>query len=120
MAKFTEPPPSNLSKTKTSYGIPLAGKLSEIRSRTLLDFSTSDRATKRVIAPYVKIIRKGQMSAAVTTKLEENKFFNFYVQRKPSLCMRDVTAFMSDSVDLPAVMNETAEVLKIVTKALGK
>lgn len=119
MAKFTEPSSSGTKQPKGSYGAPLTGKLSEIRSRTLLDFSTSDRATKRVIAPYVRIIRKGQMAAAVTTKVEENKLFNFYVQRKPSLCMRDLSAFLSDSVDLPSVYNETADVLKSVTRALG-
>lgn len=119
MAKFNEHLPSTSMKSKSSYGVPLSGKLSEIRSRTLLDFSTSDRATKRVIAPYVKIVRKGQMAAAVTTKTEDNKLFNFYVQRKPSICMRDLSAFLSDSVDLPSVLNETAEVLKSATRALG-
>lgn len=118
MAKFNEP--SSATKPKSSYGAPLAGKISELRSRTLLDFSTSDRATKRVIAPYVRIIRKGQMAAAVTTKAEDNKMFNFYVQRKPSLCMRDLSSYLSDNVDLQSVLNETAEVLKSVSKALGK
>lgn len=115
MAKFNEPPTTTL-RTKGSYGTPL---LAEIRSRTLIDFSTSDRATKRVIAPYVKIIRKGQLAAAITTKVEENKQFNFYLQRKPSLCMRDLSSLLSDSVDLGSVLNETSDVLKSVTRSLG-
>lgn len=115
MAKFTEPSGAQI-RQKGSYGAPL---LSEIRSRTLIDFSTSDRATKRVLAPYVKIVRKGQLAAAVTTKVEENKQFNFYLQRKPSLCMRDLSSFLSDSVDLPSVLNETCDVLKSVTRSLG-
>lgn len=84
-----------------------------------LSFSTSDRATKRVIAPYVRIIRKGQ-KAQITTKTEESKQFSYYLQKKPSVLMRNLSNFLSDSVDLPSVLNETSEVLKGVTRAQGK
>lgn len=84
-----------------------------------LSFSTSDRATKRVIAPYVRIIRKGQ-KAQITTKTEESKQFSYYLQKKPSVLMRNLSNFLSDSVDLPSVLNETSEVLKGVTRAQGR
>ncbi|XP_044258941.1 cAMP and cAMP-inhibited cGMP 3',5'-cyclic phosphodiesterase 10A-like [Tribolium madens] len=75
----------------------------------------SDRATKRVIAPFVRIIRKGQKPH----EAEESKHFSFFLQRKPSVLIRDLSSFLSDSVDLPSLLHETADVLKSITKAAG-
>jgi cAMP and cAMP-inhibited cGMP 3',5'-cyclic phosphodiesterase 10 len=79
------------------------------------DLPISDKATKRVIAPFVRIVRKGQKPHEV----EESKHFTFYLQKKPSVLIRDLSSFLSDSVDLPSLLHETAEVLKNVTKAAG-
>lgn len=104
---------------KPTYPIPLTKMESVHSKRTKLSFSTSDRATKRVIAPYVRVVRRGQKIGKVE-KEEESKQFRFYLQKKPSVLMRNLSAFLSDSVDLPSVLHETAEVLKVVTKAKGK
>lgn len=104
--------------TKRTSISQMTKKASEFKVNPL-SFSTSDRATKRVIAPYVRIIRKGQ-KAQITTKTEESKQFSYYLQKKPSVLMRNLSNFLSDSVDLPSVLNETSEVLKGVTRAQGK
>ncbi|XP_030754671.1 cAMP and cAMP-inhibited cGMP 3',5'-cyclic phosphodiesterase 10A-like [Sitophilus oryzae] len=81
-----------------------------------MTLDTSDKATRRVIAPYVKIVRK---SRGVLDKTKESQKFSFYLQNKPSVLMQDLSSFLSDSVDLASVLQETAEVLKLVTKAYG-
>lgn len=78
---------------------------------------TKDKATRRVIAPYMKIVRKSK--AGVDKAKEESQKFSFYLKNKPSVLMQDLSSFLSDSVDLAAVLQETAEVLKVVTKANG-
>lgn len=45
--------------------------------------------------------------------------FSYYLQKKPSTLLRDLSMFLSDSADLPPVLYETADVLRSVTKALG-
>lgn len=79
------------------------------------DLTISDKATKRVIAPFVRIVRKGQKPHEV----EEGKHFSLFLQRKPNVLIRDLSSFLSDSVDLPSSLHETADVLKIITKAAG-
>lgn len=79
---------------------------------------TKDKATRRVIAPYVKIVRKSK--GALEKSKEESQKFSFYLQNKPSVLMQDLSSFLSDSVDLASVLQETADVLKVVTKANGK
>lgn len=101
------------SSDKYSKGMP--NPTSKKIQRAKVSFSTSDRATRRVIAPYVKIIRKGQKPKPPP----EDTKFSYYLQKKPSALMRNLTNFFSDSVDLPSVFNETSEVLKNVTRANG-
>ncbi|KAJ8934359.1 hypothetical protein NQ314_013400 [Rhamnusium bicolor] len=78
---------------------------------------TTDKATKRVIAPYVKIVRKSDKTHL--EKEGEHEKFNFYIQNKPSVLLHDLTSFLSDSVDLVTLLHETADVLKTTTKAYG-
>nr|XP_023015593.1 cAMP and cAMP-inhibited cGMP 3',5'-cyclic phosphodiesterase 10A-like [Leptinotarsa decemlineata] len=78
---------------------------------------TSDKATRRVIAPYVKIVRKSEK--AHLEKEQEHQKFNFYIQNKPSVLLHDLTSFLSDSVDLVLLLHETSDVLKSTTKANG-
>lgn len=78
---------------------------------------TKDKVTRRVIAPYMKIVRKSK--AGVDKMKEESQKFSFYLQNRPSVLMQDLSSFLSDSVDLASVLQETAEVLKVVTKANG-
>lgn len=99
-----------------SYGTP--AKANEAMYTKCLSFSTSDHATKRVIAPYVRIMRKGQKEPKATEQPEEPEF-TFFLQRKPSVLQRNLSAFLSDTVDLPELMHESADVLKRTTKANG-
>lgn len=81
---------------------------------------TLDKATKRVIAPYVKVIRKSERGRRGKEQVvQEPVKFNFYVQNKPSVLLEDLSSFLSDSVDLVILLHETSEVLKSTTKANG-
>ncbi|XP_044258943.1 cAMP and cAMP-inhibited cGMP 3',5'-cyclic phosphodiesterase 10A-like [Tribolium madens] len=65
----------------------------------------------RVIAPFVTVpIKK-------THKEVEDEQFSFYLKKKPAVLLQDLSTFMSDSVDLPSLFHETADVLQKVTKA---
>lgn len=44
---------------------------------------------------------------------------NFYATTNPYLLIRNLTAVLEDSVELPIILSETANILKIVTKATG-
>ncbi|XP_060525449.1 cAMP and cAMP-inhibited cGMP 3',5'-cyclic phosphodiesterase 10A-like isoform X2 [Cylas formicarius] len=83
----------------------------------LMDIDTMDKATRRVIAPYVRLLRKSK--ATLDEKTKESKKFSFYLQNKPSVLLHDLSSFLSDSVDLASVLQETAKVLKLITKACG-
>lgn len=85
-----------------------------VKDQMTLD--TTDKATRRVIAPYVKIVRK---SKGALEKTKESQKFSYYLQNKPSVLLQDWSCFLSDSVDLASVLQETAVVLKTVTKASG-
>lgn len=80
-------------------------------------FTATDQATKRVIAPYVSVVKKGRKSPAVVK--DDRGYFSYYLQRKPSVLMRNLSQFLAD-VNLPALLHETAEVLKVVTNATSK
>ncbi|CAG9858267.1 unnamed protein product [Phyllotreta striolata] len=85
-----------------------------------MKLDTTDKATRRVIAPYVKIVRKGE-KAPIEKELEVQVYekFNFYLQHKPNALLLDLSTFLSDSVDLMLLLHETAEVLRVTTKATG-
>lgn len=102
---------------ESTYGNPTIAN--EAMYSKILSFSTSDHATKRVIAPYVRIMRKGQKDPKTPEQREEPEF-SFFLQRKPSVLQRNLSAFLSDTVDLPDLMHESADVLKRTTKANGR
>jgi cAMP and cAMP-inhibited cGMP 3',5'-cyclic phosphodiesterase 10 len=64
----------------------------------------------RVIAPFVTVPKKNKEQV-------EDEQFSFYLKKKPAVLIRDLSSFMSDSVDLPSLFHETSDVLKKVTKA---
>ncbi|XP_044756182.1 cAMP and cAMP-inhibited cGMP 3',5'-cyclic phosphodiesterase 10A-like [Coccinella septempunctata] len=80
-----------------------------------LTLTVPNKAARRVIAPYVKVIRKKYKAPAVP----ESKLFKKHLERKPSVLLRDLTSFLSDNVDLPSLLHESADVLKVTTHAHG-
>ncbi|KAJ8921660.1 hypothetical protein NQ315_010569 [Exocentrus adspersus] len=83
-----------------------------------LSLDTTDKATRRVIAPYVKVIRRSGKETHLEKEQEYQKF-NFYVQNKPSVLIQDLSSFLLDNVDLISLLHETGDVLKCTTKAHG-
>lgn len=81
-----------------------------------LTLTVPNKAARRVIAPYVKVIRKKYKAPAVP----ESKLFKKHLERKPSVLLRDLTSFLSDNVDLPSLLHESADVLKVTTHAHGE
>lgn len=82
-----------------------------------LSFDATDKAIKRVIAPYVKVVRRSGKEAPSEREYQK---FNFYVQNKPSVLLQDLSAFLLDNVDLVTLLHETGDVLKSTTRAYGK
>ncbi|XP_041979931.1 cAMP and cAMP-inhibited cGMP 3',5'-cyclic phosphodiesterase 10A-like [Aricia agestis] len=76
--------------------------MSEVLSHFLVPSEKLDRATKIVIAPYAQIERKGQK--------EETKSY---------LDMNRFTTFLDETVDLEALLYETANVLQAITSSSG-
>lgn len=100
---------------KMSYATPMTKREAMMAKLERVTFSTSDRATKRVIAPYVNIVRKG-LSAK---QKEKRPSISLYIKKKPSVLLRKISQFLSDNVDLPSLLHETADVLRETTKAAG-
>lgn len=71
--------------------------------------STSKSTVWRVLAPFVRVTKK--------PKEFDDEQFSFYLKKKPEVLLRDLSTFMSDSVDLPSLFHETSDVLKKVTKS---
>lgn len=82
-----------------------------------LSFDATDKAIKRVIAPYVKVVRRSGREAPSEREYQK---FNFYVQNKPSVLLQDLSSFLLDNVDLVTLLHETGDVLKLTTKASGR
>ncbi|KAI4456413.1 cyclic nucleotide phosphodiesterase [Holotrichia oblita] len=78
-------------------------------------FEATQKACKRVIAPYVNIVRKGQKAGVKSREADHN--FMFYLKRKPSVLSRSLREFLDDSVDLKTILHETSDTLKNVTHA---
>ncbi|PSN33928.1 hypothetical protein C0J52_19328 [Blattella germanica] len=76
-----------------------------------------DKAAKRVLAPYLRTIRRSQKLAQ--EKPKEKEEFSFYLHKKPITVLQALSEFLSDSVDLPSLLHETADVLKNVTNSTG-
>ncbi|CAH0720215.1 unnamed protein product, partial [Brenthis ino] len=78
--------------------------ISKVQSHFLVPSDKLDKATRRVIAPYAQIERKGlKEEEAKGTYLDINRF----------------NVFLEDTVDLDSLLYETANVLKTVTNSSG-
>ncbi|KAK9875164.1 hypothetical protein WA026_005955 [Henosepilachna vigintioctopunctata] len=82
---------------------------------TRLTLTAPTKAARRVIAPYVKVIRKRYQAPTIP----ESKLFKKHLEKKPSVLLRDLTSFLSDTVDLPSLLHESSDVLKVTTRARG-
>lgn len=79
--------------------------LPKVHSHFLVPSEKLDKVTRRVIAPYAQIERKGM-------KEEEAKEGRY-------LDMNRFNVFLEDTVDLDSLLYETAMVLKTVTHSSG-
>ncbi|XP_022919275.1 cAMP and cAMP-inhibited cGMP 3',5'-cyclic phosphodiesterase 10A-like [Onthophagus taurus] len=75
----------------------------------------NDKATKRIIAPYVNIVRRGKRAALS----EKDRELEFFFEGKPSIIGRNINEFLDDTVDLPTVLLESVATLKSITKSAG-
>lgn len=80
--------------------------VSKVQSHFLVPSDKLDKVTRRVIAPYAQIERKGlkEDETKEGTYLDINRF----------------NVFLEDTVDLDSLLYETANVLKAVTNSSGK
>lgn len=111
-----EPTPKNARSTKTRSMLQLEEVeakpssiikgLSRMQSHFLVASEKLDRVTRRVIAPYAQIERKG-------IKEEEEKPGIY-------LDINRFNVFLEDTVDLDTLLFDTAAVLKTVTDSSGK
>ena len=83
-----------------------------------VSFVVTPEAVKRVIAPYVNIVRydktnqtKSNIEIPIDTK-------NFFLEKRPSDLVKDLTSFLTNRYDV-TVLNETAQVLRELTKSAG-
>ena len=51
---------------------------------------------------------------------QDKEEFSFYIQKKPITFLQASSEFLADSIDLPSILHETADVLKSVTNSTGK
>lgn len=84
---------------KRQTGIP------RVHSHFLVSSDKLDKVTRRVIAPYAQIERKG-----IKEEEKEGKFLD----------INRFNVFLEDTVDLDSLLYETAMVLKTVTNSSGK
>ncbi|CAG9562355.1 unnamed protein product [Danaus chrysippus] len=79
--------------------------VSKVQSHFLVPSDKLDKVTRRVIAPYAQIERKGLKEEEVKegTYLDINRF----------------NVFLEDTVDLESLLYETANVLKTITNSSG-
>ncbi|CAG9787938.1 unnamed protein product [Diatraea saccharalis] len=80
--------------------------VSKVHSHFLVSSEKLDKVTRRVIAPYAQIERKG-------LKEEEAKEGRY-------LDLNRFNVFLEDTVDLDSLLYETALVLKTITNSSGK
>nr|XP_022910381.1 cAMP and cAMP-inhibited cGMP 3',5'-cyclic phosphodiesterase 10A-like [Onthophagus taurus] len=84
--------------------------------RPTLPFIPSDKASRRVIAPYVNIVRK---SKKIAVKDDTNKYIKAFLQKKPSILVSTLKEFLEGIVELPILIHESIDALKIVTSSIG-
>ncbi|KAK7789545.1 hypothetical protein R5R35_010323 [Gryllus longicercus] len=76
---------------------------------------TADKAARRVLAPYVRTVRRRQKES----EKKRDKVFSVYLQKRPSELFRHLSEFLLESVDFSSLLYETADVLKVQTKSVG-
>ncbi|GJQ80088.1 hypothetical protein Trydic_g19371 [Trypoxylus dichotomus] len=76
---------------------------------------TSEYACKRVIAPYVNIIRRGRRAVVKVDQEDDVAWIRLRI--KPSFVMKGLREFLDDKLDLNLLLHETADSLKDVTQA---
>ncbi|XP_037296198.1 LOW QUALITY PROTEIN: cAMP and cAMP-inhibited cGMP 3',5'-cyclic phosphodiesterase 10A [Manduca sexta] len=108
-----EPMPKNIKSSKSRLDsahqsediVQKKPPMTKVHSHFLVPSEKLDKVTRRVIAPYAQIERKG-------LKEEEEKVGKY-------LDINRFNVFLEDTVDLNALLYETAMVLKTVTNSSG-
>ncbi|XP_014356955.2 cAMP and cAMP-inhibited cGMP 3',5'-cyclic phosphodiesterase 10A [Papilio machaon] len=110
---MTDPTPRNVRSVKSrldtinqteEYALKRMSTMNKVQSHFLVPSEKLDKVTRRVIAPYAQIERKG-------VKEEE--------ARDSYLDISRFHVFLEDSVDLQALLCDTAAVLKTITDSSG-
>ncbi|KAK6640796.1 hypothetical protein RUM44_012493 [Polyplax serrata] len=78
---------------------------------------TPSKEARKVLAPFIKRLRK-QGAQKLLSKVEADHQ-KHYVRSKVKDVIAKLQSFCKDSLEIPTVLNETAEILKDVTKSLG-
>lgn len=73
---------------------------------------------KKVLAPFLKIPKR-QTRTSSTAECIVEELTNYYSQDKPKEVLAKLTSSFRDSLKLPTMLNETAELLKAVTSSKG-
>lgn len=90
-------------------------KIKKYKSKT--EFGERDKVLRRILAPFLTRYKKAELPEQSEAIKEE--FRNVYMQIKPAEVLGKLDAFFMDSLELPTVLNETAEILKAATKSNG-
>lgn len=109
---MTDPVPRSAKSVKNRYDTinqseshKVFANVPKVQSHFLVPSDRLDKVTRRVIAPYAQIERKG---------LKEEQLKDSYLD------MNRFTVFLEDTVDLDSLLYETANVLKTITNSSGK
>ncbi|XP_018324862.1 cAMP and cAMP-inhibited cGMP 3',5'-cyclic phosphodiesterase 10A-like [Agrilus planipennis] len=94
-------------------------KMEKKKQATKIDFSTSDKATKRVIAPFVKIFRKKRKAKAIEEEEDVDAPKYVFPYKRPSVLIHHMSGFLSENLDLSSLLHDTANVLKNAVRAKG-
>lgn len=106
-----DPTPKNVRSTKSRLDTinqeeARKSYMGKVHSHFLVPSEKLDKVTRRVIAPYAQIERKG-------VREDEEKAGRY-------LDINRFNVFLEDTVDLDSLLLETANVLKTVTNSSGR
>lgn len=89
--------------------------------KELMTNMTSNKATIRVLAPYLKIMRKEKkklLETALKQKAKRERFpYMFYQKSKPKEDIASVIPDLAEKIELTISIHETADVLKSILDA---
>ncbi|CAH0549249.1 unnamed protein product [Brassicogethes aeneus] len=88
-----------------------------IKNEFPVDIDATDKAVKRVIAPYLQ--RQPKKHGILKTQEKKSAITRYEIKYKAEELFGDRKAFLSDFIDLPSVMWQSADVLKLVTNSTG-